>query len=96
MFAAELRDRLLRRRLDGVTAIAAEYLHGALRPGLTVEEADQRYAALVSPEMYHLLVVELGWTPQAHQQWLTQLLGAELLAGAGGAPGPGDPGRGEG
>jgi hypothetical protein len=62
MFAAELRDRLLRRRLDGVTAIAAEYLHGALRPGLTVEEADQRYAALVSPEMYHLLVVELGWT----------------------------------
>jgi hypothetical protein len=82
MFAAELRDRLLRRRLDGVTAIAAEYLHGALRPGLTVEEADQRYAALVSPEMYHLLVVELGWTPQAHQQWLTQLLGAELLASA--------------
>jgi AcrR family transcriptional regulator len=81
-FAVELRDRLLRRRLDGVAAIAAEYLYGALRPGLTVEEAAQRYAALVSPEMYHLLVVELGWTPQAHQQWLTQLLGVELLAAA--------------
>ncbi len=79
-FAVELRQRLLRRRLDGVTAIAAEYLHGALRPGLPVEAAAQRYAALVSPEMYHLLVVELGWTPQALQQWLTELLEAELLA----------------
>jgi AcrR family transcriptional regulator len=79
-FAGELRERLLRRRLEGVTAIAAEYLRGALKPGLTLENAAQRYAALVSPEMYHLCIAELGWTPQQHQQWLTQLLQAELLA----------------
>ena len=78
-FAVELRERLLRRRLDESTAITAEYLHGALRPGLTLGDAAQRYAALVSPEMYHLCVAELGWAPRQHQQWLTQLLHAELL-----------------
>lgn len=79
-FAVELRQRLLQRRLDGVTAIAAEYLRDALRPGLTVDAAAQRYAALVSPEMYHLCVAEMGWTTRQHQQWLTELLHIELLA----------------
>ncbi len=78
-FAAELRHRLLQRRLDGQTAAVQAYLNGALRPGLTVTEAGERFCALSSPELHHLLVVELGWPPERHQAWLTRLLETELL-----------------
>ena len=78
-FAAELRRRLLQRRLDGQTATVRAYLDGALRPGLSIKEAGERFCALSSPELYHLLVAELGWPPGRHQAWLTQLLEAELL-----------------
>ena len=78
-FAAELRRRLLQRRLDGQTAAVRAYLDGALCPGLTVEEAGERFCALSSPELHHLLVVELGWPPERHEAWLTRLLETELL-----------------
>lgn len=78
-FAVVLRERLLQRRLAQVTALAADYLYGALPPGVTVEDAGHRYAALLSPEMYHLCTVELAWTPQRFQTWVTQLLESDLL-----------------
>ena len=78
-FAVELRRRLLQRRLEGQTAVVRAYLDGGLRPGLSIEEAGERFCALSSPELYHLLVVELGWPPERHKAWLTQLLEAELL-----------------
>ena len=37
--------------------------------------------ARTRPELYHLLTVELGWTPDAPRAWLTELLNAELLGG---------------
>ena len=79
-FAAGLRRRLLQRRLDGQTATVRAYLDGALRSGLSIEEAGERFCALSSPELYHLLVAELGWPPGRHEAWLTQLLEAELLS----------------
>jgi hypothetical protein len=45
-----------------------------------VVEAGQRYCALVSPELYYLLTVELGWTADRHRTWLVDLLATELLA----------------
>ena len=39
----------------------------------------ERFCALASPELYHLLTVELSWTAEHHQQWLTQLVRSELL-----------------
>jgi hypothetical protein len=39
----------------------------------------QRYRALTSPELYHLLTVELGWSAGQHRAWLTDLLAVELL-----------------
>ena len=48
-FAAELRRRLLQRRLQGQTATVRAYLDGALRPGLSIEEAGERFCALSSP-----------------------------------------------
>jgi AcrR family transcriptional regulator len=79
-FAADLGRRLLVDRLAAQTERIATYLAGDLRPGLSVEEAGQRYCVLASPELYNLLTVELGWTADEHREWLTTLLEKDLLA----------------
>ena len=81
-FAAALGRRLLQDRLTAQTERIRRHLGDDLRPGLSAEQAGQRYCVLASPELYHLLTVELGWTPDAHRAWLTELLKAELLGGA--------------
>ncbi len=78
-FAADLGRRLLNERLTNQTDRISRYLGDALRPGLTAVEAGQRYCALASPDLYHLLTVELGWTADAHRAWLAQLLRTDLL-----------------
>ncbi len=78
-FAAELGRRLLSERLTGQTERIRTYLREELRSGLSVAEAGERYCALTSPELYHLLTVELGWTAEQHRRWVTELLLAELL-----------------
>jgi AcrR family transcriptional regulator len=79
-FAAELGRQLLNERLGNQTERISRYIGEALRPGLSVTEAGERYCALASPDLYHLLTVELRWAPEHHQSWLTQLLRRELLA----------------
>jgi AcrR family transcriptional regulator len=81
-FAVALRDRLLQERTESVIGLAERFLDGALRPGLTPHDAGLRYATLLSPELYHLSVEQLGWTPAALQEWLTGMLEAELLGAA--------------
>jgi hypothetical protein len=61
-FAGALGALLLHDRVTGQTDRIQRYLSQHLRPGLSVAEAGQRYCALASPELYHLLTVELGWT----------------------------------
>jgi AcrR family transcriptional regulator len=78
-FAAAFGRRLLQERLNNQTERIRHYLDGHLRPGLSVEEAGQRYCALASPDLYHLLTVELAWTPDQHRDWLTQLMRTQLL-----------------
>ena len=78
-FAAALGRRLLHDRLDAQTTRIREHLGDDLVPGLSVDAAGQRYCVLASPELYYLLTVELGWTPDQHQEWLTHLLATELL-----------------
>jgi hypothetical protein len=78
-FAAALGWRLLKDRLDGQTERIRRYLQDHLREGLSLEDAGQRYCALVSPEPYHLLTVEFGWSPDQHRAWVTALLQADLL-----------------
>jgi AcrR family transcriptional regulator len=78
-FASELGRRLLHERLTNQTARIRRHLRDHLREGLSVSEAGQRYCALTSPELYHTLTVEFGWTAEKHRKWLTHLLGAELL-----------------
>ena len=78
-FAAELGRRLLTERLTDQTERLRKYLGDELRPGLSITEAGQRYCALTSPELYHLLTVELGWTAEQHRAWINELLQGELL-----------------
>jgi AcrR family transcriptional regulator len=78
-FAAALGRRLLAERLTNQTRRIDRYLGEALRPGLSVAEAGERYCALASPELYHVLTVELGWAADRHMSWLSQLLRTELL-----------------
>ena len=78
-FAAALGRRLLHERLVNQTERIRRYLGDELTPELTLAEAGERYCALASPDLYHLLTVELHWTGEHHQAWLTNLLQAELL-----------------
>jgi AcrR family transcriptional regulator len=78
-FAAALGRRLLQERLHNQTERIRHYVGEQLRPGLSVEEAGERYCALASPDLYHVLTVELAWTPDQHRDWLTHLLHTELL-----------------
>jgi AcrR family transcriptional regulator len=79
-FAAVLGRRLLHDRLTAQTERVRQYLGDDLRPGLSADQAGQRYCVLASPELYHLLTVELEWTIDEHRAWLTELLKTELLA----------------
>jgi AcrR family transcriptional regulator len=78
-FAADLGRRLLDDRLTSQTQRVRQYLGDDLRQELSALEAGQRYCALASPELYHLLTVEFGWTAERHRKWLTDLLQTELL-----------------
>ena len=78
-FAAELGRRLLHDRLKNQTDRIRRHVGSDLREGLSVSEAGQRYCALTSPELYHMLTVEFGWTADKHRKWLTGVLETELL-----------------
>ena len=51
----------------------------ALRPDRTEVEIHDLLWALTGRDLYHLLVVERGWSADRYEQWLTDTLGRELL-----------------
>jgi AcrR family transcriptional regulator len=79
-FAAELCARLLQIRLEIQRRNLEAHLGPSLRPGLTVEQAAERYSALLSPELFHLLTVEQRWPPHRYASWVSDLLDRDLLA----------------
>jgi hypothetical protein len=52
----------------------------ALRPKLRERDAGDIIHALLSPEVYGLLVVDRGWPPERYEAWLTQTLVDQLVA----------------
>jgi AcrR family transcriptional regulator len=103
--AAALLDDLARQRQEGQGLIARSLARaGALRPELRERAAADIIHALMSPEVYGLLVVDRGWRPERYERWLTGILVDQLLprrlepTGAGrspaGSPGGGGEGRG--
>ncbi len=79
-FAADLFGRMLQRRIEVQSENLRTYLDGALRDGLTQAEAAERYSALLSPELYQLVTVERGWSPQRYESWVVDILDRDLLA----------------
>jgi AcrR family transcriptional regulator len=51
----------------------------ALRPDLTVEEAADIVFTLVSHEVYFLLTVERGWTPDRWESWINETVAGAIL-----------------
>jgi AcrR family transcriptional regulator len=79
--AAELLDELTRQRQQGQRVIARSLARaGALRSELRERDAADLIHALMSPELYRLLVVDRGWKPQRYEQWLAKTLADQLLA----------------
>src|SRR5947199_10349583 len=72
-FAVELRVRLLRYRRAHITASLQRYVGADLRSGLTAKQAGERACALMSPEMFTLLTVELldQWWCWTAEWWRT-------------------------
>jgi AcrR family transcriptional regulator len=68
-----------RRRQNQARLIASLSEQGALRPGLSFEEATDVLWALTSYDVYRMLVVERGWKPAHYETWLAQLLIQYLL-----------------
>ena len=85
--AAALLDELTAQRREGQRMVARSLARaGALRPELRERDAVDVIHALMSPEVYRLLVLDRRWKPQRYESWLTRLLGDQLLAA--GAPAP--------
>jgi AcrR family transcriptional regulator len=78
--AAGLLDDLTRQRQEGQGGLARSLARaGALRPKLRERDAGDIIHALMSPEMYRLLVVDRGWPPERYEKWLTETLTDQLL-----------------
>jgi AcrR family transcriptional regulator len=79
--AAELLAAYTRQRQAGQGQIASALSRcGALRPGVKEQDAADIIHALMSPEVYRLLVDERAWPLARYEQWLRDILIDQLLA----------------
>jgi AcrR family transcriptional regulator len=70
-----------RRRADETRIeVFADWPIGALRAGITSQEAVDIYAALCNIDVFTVLTVERGWEPDRVQDWWSGVLVRELLA----------------
>ena len=82
--AAELLVEHTRQRQEGQGRIARSLARsGALRPKLRERDAADIIHALMSPEVYVLLVSDRGWSPERYEGWLGGTLVSQLLPPAG-------------
>jgi AcrR family transcriptional regulator len=61
-------------------SVTALEVRGALRPGLSIEEAADVLYAIAGTEVYRALTQERGWTPAQYERWLFETACRELLA----------------
>jgi len=78
--AAELLTEIRRQRDQGQGRIARSLARAhALKPGLRQRDAADVIHALMSPEVYRLLVGDRGWTPERYENWLTTTVTQQLI-----------------
>ena len=79
--AAALLDELTRQRREGQGRLVRSLARaGALSTRVRERDAADIVHALMSPEVYRLLVVDGGWPPERYGKWLTETLVDQLLA----------------
>lgn len=63
--------------------VLAQHLadRGALRAGMSVQEATDVLFTLISLEVYVLLTVECGWAPSRWERWVTSTVSRAVLEG---------------
>jgi AcrR family transcriptional regulator len=77
--AAELLATLRQQRDRGQAQIVhALHRTKRLRAGLKARDAADVVHALMSPEVYRLLVIDRGWHPERYERWTTQVLIQQL------------------
>jgi AcrR family transcriptional regulator len=76
----ELHRELDRQRVAGLSNLAGHLrLRGALRAGLTIEDAAQLLCALGHASVYQRLVTRHGWPEERFAAWLGESLVAQLV-----------------
>jgi TetR/AcrR family transcriptional regulator, regulator of autoinduction and epiphytic fitness len=79
--AAELLADYQQQRDDGQSRIARSLARArALRPGLRERDAADLIHALMSPELYRLLVIDRGWPSERYERWLARILADQLTS----------------
>jgi AcrR family transcriptional regulator len=79
--AAALLTSYTRMRDQGQQLIAAALARArVLQPGMRERDAADIIHALMSPELYRLLVIDRDWPPERYGKWLTSALTDRLLA----------------
>jgi AcrR family transcriptional regulator len=77
---AALLEKILKGRIEGMTFFVSQLKRlGALRDGLSVDQAAETVWAISSGEVFHMLTVDLGWTKEQYATWLADTLGRVLL-----------------
>lgn len=77
---AELLARMQSYRFSNFETVPAKLVElGALRPGLSVEDAARTIWALASPEVRQMLLTFAGWSAERYRAWLEETLAAVLL-----------------
>lgn len=77
---ARIREELETQRLNGMARFAQHLAEaGALREGITIEEARDLLWTINSHAVHGMLVTERGWSPERYQNWLAETLACALL-----------------
>jgi AcrR family transcriptional regulator len=73
-------EQLQQERLAGMTMFANNLAsRGVLRDDVSVDDARDTIWTYNSAEIFQLLVIERGWTPEHYGQWIAEALIAALL-----------------
>lgn len=78
---ADIQEELEMRRLHGMARFAQHLSEtGALRAGITVDEARDVLWTINSHAVHRMLVAERGWSPDRYRDWLAGTLTCVLLS----------------
>ena len=78
--ARALWDAVRKERRGGAAGFVGFVVaRNALRAGVDRKRAGDVVWALIDPGLYHLLVIEMAWTPAQFRVWLAETLRAQLL-----------------